>query len=107
MINVKEGYAEITAESEVVMVGELITAIKAVHHTLEERHNKEYADKEIQRAVDLSKKTSEELTTEMIKKVNKLLDSIVENCKEPDEEPSSTNKATDDLLKAIFGRGDK
>lgn len=107
MIKVENGCIEISNANEAIMLTDLTLAITSVRKVLEERNGKEYADRKIQETVDLSKKTSEELNEMLSKRLNDVMDLILSKHEESSKEPTTGNRAFDDLLSSLFGRGDE
>lgn len=72
----------------------------------------EYADARIARAIELSKKTSDEIDEEVLKSINELGKMLARVCSEEkskkenaDKEPSTGNSDFDNFLKDLFGGG--
>lgn len=98
---------------ETHILTEFTMLAKNLREVLAERKSIEYADKQIAKAIELSKKTPEELDVEILKSISKLGEMFAsclsdKNQKESsNSEPSTGNSAFDDFLKDIFGGGDK
>ncbi len=74
----------------------------------------EYADAKIARAIELSKKTSDEIDEEILKSINELRKMLAKVCSEEkskkendDKEPSTGDSDFDNFLKGLFCGGVK
>lgn len=115
MLKVDFGTTKIKG-SEPHILTEFTMLARNLREILAEDESTEYADMQIAKAVELSKKTEDELDEEISKSISvleRMLASVYSKGKseEPkessDSEPSTGNSAFDDFLKDVFGGGAK
>lgn len=115
MLKVDFGRTEIKG-SEPHILTEFTMLARNLREILAEDEGAEYADMQIAKAIELSKKTEDELDEEISKSISmlgKMIASVYskEKSEEPKEnsdvEPSTGNSAFDDFLKDVFGGGAK
>lgn len=99
--------------SEPHILTEFTMLARNLREVLAERESIEYADKQIAKAIELSKKTPEELDVEISKSISKLCEMFASRLSDKNQkessnsEPSTGNSAFDDFLKELFGGGAK
>lgn len=111
MLKVDFGRTEIKG-SEPHILTEFTMLAKKLRELLAEYGNTEYADMKIAKAIELSKKTSDEIDEELLKSINELRKMLAIVCSEEkskkendDKEPSTGNSDFDNFLKDLFGGG--
>lgn len=114
MLKVDFGRTEIKG-SEPHILTEFTMLAKNLRELLAEDGSTEYADMKIAKAIELSKKTEDELDEEISKSIS-ILGRMIESVSKgessktkenDDKKPSTGNSAFDDFLKDIFGGGAK
>lgn len=97
--------------SEPHILTEFTILTRNLREFLAQDESTEYADARIARAIELSKKTSDEIDEEVLKSINelgKMLASLSRRKakkESDDKEPSTGNSDFDDFLKDLFCRG--
>lgn len=97
--------------SEPHILTEFTILARNLREFLAQDESTEYADARIARAIELSKKTSDEIDEEVLKSINelgKMLASLSRRKakkESDDKEPSTGNSDFDDFLKDLFCRG--
>lgn len=98
--------------SEPHILTEFTMLARNLRELLAQDESTEYADARIARAIELSKKTSDEIDEEVLKSINELGKMLARACSEEkvkkesdDKEPSTGNSDFDDFLKDLFCGG--
>ena len=98
--------------SEPRILTEFTMLARNLREFLAQDKSTEYADARIARAIELSKKTSDEIDEEVLKSINELGKMLARVCSEEkskkendDKEPSTGNSDFDDFLRDLFCRG--
>ena len=114
MLKVDFGRTEIKG-SEPHILTEFTMLAKNLRELLAGDESTEYANMKIAKAIELSKKTEDELDEEISKSISilgRMMESVskgesAKTKESTDVEPSTGNSAFDDFLKDIFGGGAK
>lgn len=111
MLKVDFGRTEIKGSDPHILT-EFTMLAKNLRELLAEDGSTEYADMKIAKAIELSKKTSDEIDEEVLKSINELGKMLARVCSEEkvkkesdDKEPSTGNSDFDNFLKDLFGGG--
>lgn len=110
MLKVDFGRTEIKGPEPHILTEFTILA-RNLRELLAEDESTEYADKQIEKCIKLSKMTPDEIDGELLASINKLGEMLASRFSDKNQEessnsgPSTGNSAFDDFLKDIFAGG--
>lgn len=100
--------------TETHILAEFTMLARNLRKLLAKDQSTDYADAKIARAIELSKKTSDEIDEEFLKSINELRKMLAKVCSEEkskkendDKEPSTGDSDFDNFLKGLFCGGAK